>query len=177
MGKRRKIAKRSGRTTLAEVLQTERPGMNTLLFRRAGEANRIAKIAKGRARALAYWVKDRALGQLIERGHVVVRVDQNRFPGLLSVGLSRRHRLHTHENWLNGARKGIRAGGNDAAVSARHAPDSGDRRLSPRSPGIDADHRSVITVPTAACALPMIQPMRRAAGARPSGTQVARKSR
>ena len=92
------------RPTMAEIIRTERDRMNRSLFARAGDASRIAKLTGGRSRRLAYDVKHHCLDQLIERGEALVTVDTHRCPGLLSVGIDRRLRLHTHENWLKAAR-------------------------------------------------------------------------
>ena len=88
------------RATFAKHVEAVRRIANVHLFKRASTANAIAKITTGHQRRLTYKIKDRALAQLIWPGRVLVGVDHDRYPGLLSVQLDRRHRLHTHENWL-----------------------------------------------------------------------------
>ncbi len=91
---------RVGRSTFADYVACARNEMNARLFAKASQFNAIAKVLSGRNRAIAYQTKNRALSQLIHRGHVVVRVDHVQRPGLLSVQLDRHHRLHSHEYWL-----------------------------------------------------------------------------
>lgn len=91
------------RLTFAEHREAVRPDANTHLFRRASTANAMAKITCGESRRIAYRVKHISLHQFITRGHGLVRPDRERCPGLLSVELDARHRLHTHESWLRDA--------------------------------------------------------------------------
>lgn len=84
----------------AEILVAERDRMNGFLFRRACDANQIAKLCKGQQQSKAYAIKNACIRQLINRGHIAIGIDTWCCPGLLSVGVDGR-RLHTHENWLH----------------------------------------------------------------------------
>jgi hypothetical protein len=90
--------------TFADQVRSARSTANAQLFRTAAAANAIAKITCGRNRRIAYRVKNRCLDQLITRGRVLVKPDNDRYPGLLSVCLSPQMRLHTHEGWLRECR-------------------------------------------------------------------------
>lgn len=71
------------------------------LERAALIANRLAKLACGQTRRLLYRIKDRCLLRLYRRESLVLNVDVDCHPGLLSAHLRLEHRtLHTHENWL-----------------------------------------------------------------------------
>ena len=102
MNRQKRRQRRGGpqRLTFNQIRAAEHQRMNAELFRKACDANVLAKMLVGRRQQRAYAIKNACLRQLIERGGVVVGVDHVRCPGLLSVGLNRRMRLHTHENWM-----------------------------------------------------------------------------
>ena len=91
------------RCTFSEICAESRLQANRTLFARATTASRLAKRATGRARQLLYGIKNRCLWHLVDRGQVLVGVDHDRAPGLLTVCLPGGGRLHTHENWLAAA--------------------------------------------------------------------------
>lgn len=102
MSQRRKRTRYQRRMTFAEHCELIRARANSALFCRASTANAMAKKSTGHRKAWAYRIKHRAIKQLIERGRVLITVDRYHYPGLLSVQLDQRHRLHTHEAWLYG---------------------------------------------------------------------------
>lgn len=107
--------------------------MNRNLFRVAQTASRLAKLLRGRRRERLYEVKNSALRQLLKHAcgsHVVVGVDWERYPGLLTVELPGVGALHTHEAWL-GMQVDVqfRRGAN-----AQHGCPSENRRLAAARP-------------------------------------------
>ena len=88
--------------SFAEQVADSQSRGDQVLWRVATTASKLAKTSCGRNREALYRIKHRAIHQMIDRGRIIVGVDHERFPGLLSVRSTQDPRmcLHTHENWL-----------------------------------------------------------------------------
>jgi hypothetical protein len=94
--------------TVLECLLPAGPCSIKDLWRAASLANWWAKrVNEPATRRILYKIKDECLARLLQQGgvRVLVRGDQDRHRGLLSISLAEqpRERLHSHENWLPAA--------------------------------------------------------------------------
>lgn len=95
----------SRRLTFAEQMASLATEASNRAFSRAQELNALAKSARGYQRQLLYLGKHRILRSLVERGLVMVSIDDAAQVGLLSVKAPNGLRLHTSDAWLDAAVK------------------------------------------------------------------------